>query len=194
MEVQTIQDKWIEYRNSAISALSRERYDDAENFWLRAAEEARRQQKTARIRISLVGLFSLYWQQQQPKRAIGVGNELLQVYEQILGKESTDVGIMSKSLGQLHQSLAQYKAAAAHYKIALHILKQRLSYVDPALTELRKEYTRVLKEIGREEAVASIRFVRPKATQDFSPPAAANKPDHVALPVAKSHNTVASQE
>jgi tetratricopeptide (TPR) repeat protein len=179
--VQTVQDKWIEYRNSAISALSRERYDDAENFWLRSVEEARKQQKTTRIRISLVGLFSLYWQLQKPKRAIDVGNDLLQIYEQILGKESIEVGVMSKSLGQLHQSLAQYKAAASHYKIALHILKQRLSDVDPALTGLRKEYTRVLKDIGREEAVTTTRLARLNVTQDFSPPTTANNPDRVAI-------------
>src|SRR5580698_4105642 len=100
-----MQDKWIEYRSSAISALSGERYDDAEHYWLRSVEEARKQQKTARIRISLIGLFSLYWQQQQPKRAIDVGNDLLQIYEQILGRESTEAGVMSKSLGQLYQSL-----------------------------------------------------------------------------------------
>jgi hypothetical protein len=176
-----MQDNWIEYRNAAISALSREKYDEAENFWLRSVEEARKQQKTARIRISLVGLFSLYWQEQKPKRAIDVGNDLLQIYEQILGRESTEVGVMSKTLGQLHQSLAQYKAAASHYKIALHILKQRLSDVDPALTELRKEYTRVLKEIGREEAVRMTRLVRPSVRQDFAPPTTANNPDRVAM-------------
>jgi tetratricopeptide (TPR) repeat protein len=164
-----------------MSALSRERYDDAENFWLRSVEEARKQQKTTRIRISLVGLFSLYWQQQQPKQAIVVGKDLLQIYEQVLGRESTEVGVMSKSLGQLYQSLAQYKAAASHYKIALHILKQRLSDVDPALTELRKKYTSVLKEIGREEAVKMTRLVRPTVTQDFSPPTTANNPDRVAM-------------
>jgi hypothetical protein len=179
--VQTLQDKWIEYRDSAISALSRERYDDAENFWLRSVEEARKQEKTTRIRISLVGLFSLYWQQQKPKQAINVGNDLLQIYEQILGKESIEVGVMSKSLGQLHQSLAQYNTAASHYKIALHILKQRLSDVDPALTELRKKYTHVLKVIGREEAVMTTRLARLNVTQDFSPPTTVINSDRVAL-------------
>jgi tetratricopeptide (TPR) repeat protein len=176
--METAIDKWIEYRNAAEQALSRQKYKEAEACWWDAVEEAKRQQKRPRLITSLLGLFGLYWHLQQHDDAIPVATELLQHYEGDFGKDCLNVGIMSKSLAQLNQLLGRHTVAETHFKVALRILRKSLAITDPALVDLLGSYATTLKALGRQnEALAMAKLIHARSMQDFSPPALQGSPD-----------------
>ncbi len=172
--MQTLDDKWIEYRNSAEQALAKQKYDQAEESWLKAIEEAKSQGKKPRVITSLLGLFGLYWHLQKHSKALPVGSELLKHYENDLGKDCLNVGIMSKSLGQLNLHLGAHEVAETHFKVALRILRKSLAVTDPALVDLLNNYSATLKALGRQnEAKAISKLIQARSLQDFAPPVSA---------------------
>jgi tetratricopeptide (TPR) repeat protein len=171
-------DKWIELRNSAEQALSRQKFEEAEAAWSGAIAEAKSQQKRPRLITSLLGLFGLYWHLQQHKDAIPVAAELMMHYESDFGKDCLNVGIMSKSLAQLYQYLGEHEVAESHFKVALRILRKSLAVTDPALVELLGSYATTLKALGRQnEALAMTKLIHSRSLQDFAPPPVQGNPD-----------------
>jgi tetratricopeptide (TPR) repeat protein len=177
-KMETAIDKWIECRNAAEQALARQKYEDAEDSWLGAIEEAKRQQKRPRLITSLLGLFSLYWHLQQHDDALPVATELMNHYENDFGKDCLNVGIMSKSVAQLNQLLGRHAVAEGHFRVALRILRKSLAITDPALVDLLACYATTLKALGRQnEALAMTKLINSRSLQDFSPPALQGGPD-----------------
>ena len=179
--MQMANDKWIDFRNSAEKALSQHKYEDAEQFWLDSIGEAKLQNKRARLITSLLGLFSLYWHLQRCKEALPIGKELLTHYENDLGKDCLNVGIMSKSLAQLNQTIGEHLAAENHFKVAVRILRKSLSVSDPALIDLLGCYATTLKALGRDnEARAMAKLIQSRSPEDFSPPTLQTPQPHTA--------------
>src|SRR5437868_2579102 len=133
--------KWEIYRASAEQAMQRGNFEDAENTWLSALEEAEDLgEDNPRLVLTLESLAEVFWRQRKFHQAAPICRRVLRIYETLLGADHLDVAVIANNLAMLYHSWQKYGEAAPYYQKALLIKSKGLGPDHPDVMNLRTNF------------------------------------------------------
>jgi len=156
-----MQQKWEAHKASAEKAESLGRLGQAEAYWYAALEEAEAEfsMTDPRMTSTLESLSENLFRQSKYFMAIPVVTKTLEIFEESLGPNHADVGILLNNLGMLHHLQTNYVEAEKLYQRAMTVLSKALGSGHPEMANLLANYSDLLTHTHREPEAEHMRLM-----------------------------------
>ncbi|HEY9773993.1 MAG TPA: tetratricopeptide repeat protein [Planktothrix sp.] len=195
---------WESFRTSAERAESLGKLEHAESYWYAALEQAETEfsMTDPRATSTLESLSEILFRQGKYGPAIPVVIKTMEIFEESLGPQHSDVGVLCNNLAMLHHLQGTYDEAEKHYKRAMDIQTKALGGNHPELANLLANYSDLLIKMHRQseaehmraciKGMTSGRWTRSMSNQAYRPPVQEQQPppQDLALEYQESHAPV----
>jgi tetratricopeptide (TPR) repeat protein len=150
---------WESFKNSAEKAESMGKLEHAESYWYAALEQAEVEfsMTDPRTTATLERLAELLFRQSKYQPAVPVVIKTLEIFEESLGPNHPDVGVLCNNLAMLHHLQGSYDQAEELYKRAMGIQTKALGSNHPEVANLLANYSDLLMKMHRETEAAHMR-------------------------------------
>jgi tetratricopeptide (TPR) repeat protein len=123
---------WSKYSQAGMKAQEEENYFIAQAMWLAALDEARDfPNEDPRLSASLENLAEVYWKQLKYDRIEPLCKRILQISENVLGKEHPDVAAAANNMALVCERQGKHAEATMLYQQALSINEKLYGQTHP---------------------------------------------------------------
>ncbi len=138
--------EWEDFRRAALRAVEKEDFFEAQAYWLAALDECIDLEKEdPRVLVTHENLAFVYWKRGKYDKAEPHCRKILDISEQLLGKEHFDVATAANNLALVNERQEKFAEAAVLYKHAMIIMEGALGTDHPDVVSVREAHDKVLQ-------------------------------------------------
>ncbi len=160
-----MEQKWISYKEQAERAIQQNKLEHAESLWYAALQESDDfPLHDPRVTITLECLAEVLFKQRKYAQAEPLCQRTLEIYEQTIGPDHPDVGILANNLAMLYHMQDKFEQAENLYKKALSVQTKALGSKHPEVINLLGNYANLLFRVHRDAEGEQLRAMAKSAT------------------------------
>jgi tetratricopeptide (TPR) repeat protein len=160
-----MEERWLSYKSQAERAVQQNKLEHAEALWYAALQESEEfAEHDPRITITLECLAEVLFKQHKYGQAEPLCHRTLQIYEETIGPEHPDVGILANNLAMLYHMQDKFEQAESLYKKALNVLTKSLGAKHPEVINLLGNYANMLFRTHRDAEAEQFKAMARGAT------------------------------
>lgn len=157
--------RWLSYKEQAERAIQQNKLEHAESLWYAALQDAEGfPVNDPRLTITLECLAEVLFKQRKYAQAEPLCARTLQIYEDTIGPEHPDVGILANNLAMLYHMQDKFEDAERLYKKALTVQTKALGSKHPEVINLLGNYANLLFRVHRDAEGEQLRAMAKSAT------------------------------
>lgn len=157
--------RWLSYKEQAERAIQQNKFEHAESLWYAALQDAEGfPVNDPRLTITLECLAEVLFKQRKYAQAEPLCARTLLIYEQTIGPEHPDVGILANNLAMLYHMQDKFEDAERLYKKALTVQTKALGSKHPEVINLLGNYANLLFRVHRDAEGEQLRAMAKSAT------------------------------
>lgn len=157
--------RWLSYKEQAERAIQQNKFEHAESLWYAALQDAEGfPVNDPRLTITLECLAEVLFKQRKYAQAEPLCARTLQIYEDTIGPEHPDVGILANNLAMLYHMQDKFEDAERLYKKALTVQTKALGSKHPEVINLLGNYANLLFRVHRDAEGEQLRAMAKSAT------------------------------